>query len=136
VSKLNRAEIEQKVQSGNISSLLTQVGLVITIMFLVVALGSYVVVVNNKEATIHHQQQQMVAMQQQHAQEIVRFNQKLSAMKHDYSDKLAREQQEKKKLAAEAQTHIRSINQMIRHQMQQVEQAAANKQKEIEALSN
>jgi len=136
VSDLNKAEIEQEVQRGNISSLLLQVGLVITILFLLAGLGSYVGVVNKKEATIARQQQQMAAMQQQQAQEAAHFNQKLAALKQAYENKLAREQQQKKKLAAEAETHIRSINEMIHQQMQQVEQAAVKKQKEIQALSN
>jgi len=136
VSDLNKANIEKKVQSDTISSLLTQVGLVITILFLLAALGSYVGVVNKKEATIQRQQQQMVAIQQQQAQEMAHFNQKLAALKQQYENKLAREQQQKKQLAAEAETHIRSINEMIRQQMQQVEKAAADRQKEIEALSH
>ena len=133
---LNRTEIEQEVQRGNIASLLTQVGLVITILFLLAGLGSYAGVVNKKEATIARQQQQIAAMQQQQAQEAAHFNQQLAALKQAYESKLAREQQQKKKLAAEAESHIRNINEMIRQQMRQVEQAAVKKQKEIEALSN
>jgi len=136
VGDLNRSEIEQAVQSSNIATLLIQVGLGITILFLVAGLASYMAVVNKKEAMIQQQKQQVLAMQQQQVQQAARFKQKLSALKHDYMEKLAREQQEKKKLAAEAATHIQDINKMIRRQMQQVEQAAANKQKEIEALSN
>ena len=133
---LSKSEIEQKVQQGSLSSLLVQVGLAVSLLVLFGGLASYSGVVNKKDAEIQRQQQVIVALKQQQAHEIERMQQEMDALKEDYVEKIARERMDKKKLAAEAEAHIRSINRMIRQQMQQVQQAAANKQKEIEALSH
>lgn len=125
MSELSREEIEQKVQGSNISSLLILVGLVITALFLLAGIISYSGVSNKEQATI-----------QQQKAEIAKLNQQIATLKQEYEQKLSLAQQQKRKLAAEAKRHIHAINQMVRQQLQAIEKATAERQREIDALSS